>query len=171
MKKAILLVMHGSPPKDFPRREFGELMGLHSRLGSAEGKEREASLRRHDVLEARVRSWPRSAENDPYWAGSHELAEGLHRVSGLPVYVGFNEFCAPTIIDAIEEAVADGAEDIVVVTPMMTRGGGHAEQDIPQALETAARRHPEIGLRFAWPFESEQVAGFLWSQIRLIGGV
>lgn len=32
MKSVIVLAMHGSPPRDFPRADLAEFMSLHGRL-------------------------------------------------------------------------------------------------------------------------------------------
>jgi sirohydrochlorin cobaltochelatase len=165
MKTTIVLAVHGSPPKDFPRRELGEFFGLHGRLENASGAQQEQLQQRHDELEARMRAWPRTAENDPFHAASYEIAQNLARVVGLEVLVGFNEFCAPSLDEALDMAVAEGAQRIVVTTPMMTRGGGHAEHDIPAAIDCARQRHPEVELQYGWPFDPAEVAQFLAQQL------
>ena len=73
--------------------------------------------------------------------------------------VGFNEFCAPSLEETLDQAVLCGADRIVVVTPMMTPGGEHAEE-----------RHPKIAFAYAWPFEVNDVARFLAMQIEQIPG-
>lgn len=166
MKTLILLAMHGAPPNDFPPREAAEFFSLHMRLEhAAPGAEREQLQRRRDELDAKMRAWPRTAQNDPFWAGSQDLAAHLREATGREVIVGFNEFCAPTLDNAFDLAVAQGAERIVVVTPMMTRGGEHSEADIPAAIERARQRHPALTIRYVWPFDPADVAGFLAAQI------
>jgi sirohydrochlorin cobaltochelatase len=165
MKTIIVLAVHGSPPKDFPRRELAEFFGLHGRLENAAGKAQEQLQQRHDVLEARMRAWPRTVENDPFYAASHEIARKLAHALGPEVLVGFNEFCAPSLDEALDLAAQEGAERIVVTTPMMTQGGGHAEQDIPVALDRARERHPKIDFRYAWPFDPADVAEFLAKEL------
>jgi sirohydrochlorin cobaltochelatase len=165
MKTIIVLAMHGSPPTDFPRRELGEFFALHGRLETAPGEQREQLQRRHDELEAHMRAWPRTAENDPFYAGSHEIAGNLAHVMGLDVVVGFNEFCAPSLDEALDLAAQGGAERVVVTTLMMTRGGGHAEQDIPAAIDRARRRQAGIDFRYAWPFDPAEVAEFLAQEL------
>jgi sirohydrochlorin cobaltochelatase len=164
MKTIIVLAMHGSPPKDFPRRELGEFFGLHGRLENASGEQQEIR-KRHDELEARMRAWPRTAENDPFYAASQEIARNLAQVVGLDVLVGFNEFCAPSLDEALDMAVAEGAQRIVVTTPMMTRGGGHAEHDIPAAIDRARQRHAGVEFGYAWPFDAAEVAQFLAQEL------
>jgi sirohydrochlorin cobaltochelatase len=60
------------------------------------------------------------------------LAAQLAQARGLEVLVGFNEFCAPSLDEAFAQAVAQGAQRVVVITPMMTRGGEHAEALCPK---------------------------------------
>jgi sirohydrochlorin cobaltochelatase len=81
------------------------------------------------------------------------------------VIVGFNEFCAPSLDDALNRGIALGAEKVIVVTPMMTRGGEHAEVDIPAAIRAAQARHPEIPIIYAWPFRVSEVADFLAAHV------
>lgn len=164
MRVTIVLAMHGVPPSDFPRHETGELFRLHSQLERATGPEREALKQRHDELEEKMRSWPRNAENDPFYGGSQELAAHLAGVTGCEVIVGFNEFCGPSVEEAIEQAVSQGAEKVITITPMMTRGGEHSERDIASAVTAAQCRHPEIPMVYAWPFEVSEVAAFLAAQ-------
>lgn len=166
METVILLAMHGAPPRDFPGAEMAEYFSLHMRLehagdrAPAEWREREAAL------EARMRSWPRTPGNDPFWAASLDLASHLAGSTGLEVVVGFNEFCAPTIEEAVDEAVArPGSPRVVVITPMLTRGGEHAEVDIPAAIERAKRQHPQAAIEYAWPFDPADVARFLAARI------
>jgi len=166
MTSAIILAMHGALPGDFPQNETAEMFGLHARLHGAQGPEREALARRHDEIEERMREWPRTADNDPFWAASQELAEHLERESGLRVVAAFNEFCNPSIEDAIGLVVSGGAKDVLVMTPMMTRGGEHSEVDIPDAITRAQKAHPGVDIRFAWPFDPEDVARFLVQHAR-----
>lgn len=167
MKTVIVLAMHGAPPTDFPKPELMELFGLHARLEHITGPERAALERRHAELEARVRAWPRTAQNDPFYAGSQELAEHLSQATGYPdpALVAFNEFCAPSLDEAFEQAIAQSAQQIIVVTPMMTRGGEHSESDIPAAVQRAQSQYLDIPILYAWPFDASEVAKFLASQI------
>lgn len=165
MKTVIVLAMHGMPPKDFPRRETAELFRLGSQLEHAGGEEKAAMKRRHDEMDDKMRNWPRTKENDPYNAWSLELAASLSEVTGNEVIVGFNEFCAPDLDRAIEQAVECGAEQVTVVTLMITRGGNHSEVDIPSAVDQAKKRHPETTFVYAWPFDVSPVAQFLATHI------
>ncbi|HSJ55917.1 MAG TPA: CbiX/SirB N-terminal domain-containing protein [Anaerolineae bacterium] len=160
----IVLAMHGAPPTDVSPQEVAQLMGLHASLERVAGAEREALRRRYDALDAAMRARPRSAENDPFWAASHTLGQALARATECEVIVGFNEFCAPRLDEALDRA-AGQAERVVVVTPMMTRGGEHAEIEIPAEVEAARRRHHGVEFTYAWPFDVDDVARFLAGQI------
>jgi sirohydrochlorin cobaltochelatase len=149
---------------------MAELFGLHARLEHAGEAERPALEHRHAALDVKMRAWPRTPDNDPFYAGSSELAAQLRRVTGNDVIVGFNEFCAPSLDDALAQAVAQAAERIIVITPMMTQGGQHSEVDIPAAIRRMQERRPDIPIVYAWPFAVSEVARFLAGQISRYAG-
>lgn len=165
MSIVVVLAMHGAPPNDFPPEELAQLMGIHAGLERTSGEAHRALESRHAELEARVRNWPRDEQNDPFWAGSNALAEALREATGHEVIVGFNEFCAPSLDLALDAAASRGPEQVVVITPMMTRGGEHSESDIPAAIRGAEARHPGVSLLYVWPFQEEEVALFLAARI------
>lgn len=141
-------------------------MSLHARVGHG-GSPTAPDLRlRYHELEAKVKDWPRTAENDPFYAGSLELAEELQKASGLQVILGFNEFCAPSLDEAFAEAASQAAEKVIVLTPMMTRGGEHSAVEIPEAIRRAQTKYPGKIFVYAWPFPTEDVAAFLASQAK-----
>jgi sirohydrochlorin cobaltochelatase len=165
-KAVIVLAMHGAPPLDFPKAELAEFFGLQAKIGHGEGGAAlDAPGLRYKGLEAKIRAWPRAPQNDPFHAGSLDLAEQLRRASGHEVILGFNEFCAPTLNEAFDRAAALGSEKVIVLTPMMTRGGEHSAVDIPEAIRRARDRHPEKEFIYAWPFDTEDIAHFLASQV------
>jgi sirohydrochlorin cobaltochelatase len=162
----IVLAMHGAPPRDFPAREMAEFMGLHARLEHADAGAVPPPVRaRAADLERRVREWPRTPSNDPFWAASHELGRHLAEATGRCVLVGFNEFCAPDLDATLDLAVAGQTARVIVVTPMLTRGGGHAEADIPAAIARARDRHPHVAFVYAWPYDMAVVARFLAERV------
>ncbi|UCE10245.1 MAG: CbiX/SirB N-terminal domain-containing protein [Candidatus Thorarchaeota archaeon] len=165
-RTTIVLAMHGSPPTDFPREELVEFFGIHFRLEHVSQSISKQERARHDDLERRIRSWPRTSENDPYWNASQVLAQELSNEIGLEVVVGFNEFCEPSIDGSIEAAIESGSGKVTVVTPMMTKGGEHSEVDIPEAIERIQERYPEARIIYAWPYEVSEVAKFLAEQIQ-----
>jgi len=164
-KAIIVLAMHGAPPLDFPPEEMTEFMRLHARGGHTSKPDVGAQRLRYEELEAKMRAWPRTGQNDPFYAGSQDLARQLRQESGIEVIIGFNEFCAPTLDDALERAAAREAEKIVVITPMMTRGGEHSAIDIPEAIRRAQQKFPTQKIVYAWPFPTEDIARFLASQL------
>jgi len=164
-KVAIVLVMHGVPPKDFPVEDKNELLMLHHRLHSVAGPEASHMKRRHDELAESLLGWQRTPKNDPFFTASGKIAESLNKKTGWDVFLGFNEFCRPTVSEAMERAARAGAKKIVVVTPMMTRGGEHSEKDIPEAIEMGRRKFPEIEIVYAWPFGYDEIADFLSAHI------
>lgn len=165
MKTIIVLAMHGMPPADFPREATVEAFRLHAQLEHGQGAAREALEARYAAITARMRAWPRNEQNDPFAAASEELALALRQVTGYPVIAAYNEFCGPSLDEAFDIAVARGAEQIAVVTPMMTRGGEHSELDIPAAIARGQARHPGVPFRYAWPFDVAAVAGFMAAQV------
>jgi len=66
------------------------------------------------------------------------------------VVVGFNEFCAPDVGQALDQAAAGGARRVVLVTPMMTAGGEDAEVELPEQVAAAKWPHPGLAFVYAW---------------------
>lgn len=155
----LILVGHGEPPRDLPRkiiREYFELM---------EKRRTEIEEERFRRLEEEIASRPRTPENDPYFYGLMAIAEELRKTQGFTqVWVAFNEFCRPTLREALKEACSSDVDVIVVVTVMLTRGGHHSEEEIPSAIEEAKTfcRKPIV---YVWPIEPSDLARFLLSQV------
>lgn len=163
-KPVIVLAMHGTPPLDFPKEEKAALFSLRARLKHPPTDYSEIK-RRLDALDLKMRRWPRTDANDPFYAGSRKLAGHLREETKWNVIVGFNEFCSPDIGEAIDQAVATSPEKVIVITPMMTQGGSHSKGDIPEAIKHAREKHPETEIIYAWPFPAADVARFLSKQI------
>jgi len=164
-KSVIILATHGAPPRDFPRPEMGEFFKLHSQVEAGKTLE-PGEMERYHRLETKMRRWPRDERNDPFYTASTGLAAEMEKQTGMQVLVGFNEFCAPDIGQALDEAVSQGAGSITVVTPMLTRGGNHAEIEIAGIVNQAIERHPGVRIVYAWPFETTDTAGFLVRQVQ-----
>ena len=62
------------------------------------------------------------------------------------VAVGFMECNEPTIPDAIDHCVADGATSLTAV-PYFLHTGTHVCDDLPTLLEEAQTRHPGVTFR------------------------
>jgi sirohydrochlorin cobaltochelatase len=171
MSSVIVLAMHGSPPRDFPRVELGEYMSLHNMLEASPVSHSPALESRYEELEEKIRYWPRTSQNDPFFSSSVEVATELQRVCQQAVFLGFNEFCAPCLDEALESAASSGAQEIFVVTPMMTRGGEHSEKDIAMAVQKAQEKHTSLKFVYTWPFETSEVVEFLAAHIKKFDSV
>lgn len=152
---ALVLAAHGVPATDYPAWRVGLLMALEF---SGKMVKRIGFLRAwRETLEREVRVWARTPQNDPYKAAVDELAAGLSARLGWPALVGYNEFCAPTVDEAIDRAFADGAGRVIVLPTMLVRGNDRTEREIRKAVDRARERHPAVDLRYAWPFDQEQL--------------
>jgi len=82
---------------------------------------------------------------DPAWAGPLErLREAIRlRDPVMSVHLAFLEFLTPSLPEAIDLAVAEGAGRIDIV-PVFLAQGGHVRRDVPVMLEAARARHPEV---------------------------
>lgn len=135
------------------------LEGRRQSLGGGPGDEERA-------LDTKIRNWPRTAANDPYEAGFQHLAAALApRLAGADLFLAYNEFCAPTVEEAIARAVAEGAHTVTVIPSMITPGGVHSEVEIPAILDTLRPRFPHVEIRYAWPFDLGMVGDMLAAQV------
>jgi len=165
-KKGVILVGHGAAASDCPREWVTKLKTREAqrRLTGGEPSPEEVDLDR------RIRNWPRTPQNDPYKMGLESLAEHLRRVlNGTSLVVAYNDFCAPSLKDAVEATLMAGVHNITVVPTMMTPGGVHSETEIPELLSRLRFRYPDAEIRYAWPFDLSRVAGLLMEQIERNG--
>src|SRR5262245_26308217 len=159
---AVVLVGHGAVPTDCPRELVTELRALEGRRRASGGPVSAEEA----ALDTRLRRWPRTAATDPYQAGLEALAARLRPLLGdATLRVAYNEFCAPTLGEAIAGLVADGARRIVVIPSMLTPGGVHSEVDVPATLAGLRAAYPAITIRYAWPFDLDAVARLLAGQL------
>lgn len=170
---AVVLVGHGAPATNCPPRLVGELMSLEWRNSNShhqdaeEGRKTEDPLKRRAAeLDAKIRGWPRHSGNDPYKTGLEQLAETLKPLLPTDLFaVAYNEFCRPSIAEAIDGVIQKGAARVLVIPTMLTPGGVHSEVDIPRALELVRRSHPQVAIEYVWPFDLSQVARLLAAHI------
>ena len=87
-------------------------------------------------------------------------------LNGALFAMAYNEFCAPTLEEAVEDLVKQGATSIIVLTTMFTPGGSHSEVEIPEILDQLRPRFPDVVLRYAWPFDLQSVANTLAEQVK-----
>lgn len=157
-KISIVIVGHGSVPHDYPR--IKEYFEAHIKGGDE-----------YEKLEHELLYWPRNEENDPYWAGFMSVINDLKKTNSYhSVHPAFNEMCAPTVEEALNQALEQNPDKIVVVSIMLTPGGGHSEHDIPTAIEMFAEDHPKANIVYAWPYEVSEISNILVKQIEKFTG-
>ncbi|UPT74579.1 MAG: CbiX/SirB N-terminal domain-containing protein [Elusimicrobiota bacterium] len=161
--EAVVLIGHGGTASDTPKAAVGEL----KRLESERQARREAQMSpREAELDKLVREWPRTPETDAYKYGVEEIARALEpKLGGRRLVTAYNEFCAPSVEDAIDGLVAEGYKKISLISTMFTRGGIHAECEIPGIVLAASKKHPGVVIEYAWPFDADFIASFLASQL------
>jgi sirohydrochlorin cobaltochelatase len=161
--RGIVLVGHGGLPKDCPQELVTKLKRLEAQRRAAK-----VSASQEEVeLDQTIRRWPRTDATDPYRSGLEAVAARLRRrLDGVLFAVAYNEFCAPTLEEAVEDLVKQGATHITVATTMFTPGGSHSEVEIPETLAQLGPRHPSVELRYAWPFDIELIAETLFQQVK-----
>ncbi|MFT7637285.1 MAG: sirohydrochlorin cobaltochelatase [Candidatus Omnitrophota bacterium] len=166
-KNIIVLVMHGMPPKDFPIKDKQNMFRLKSKVESPAGNATLVEVDEFNSLDQKMRHWPRTEANDAFESASREIAEELEKSTQDKVIVGYNEFCTPNFDESLDMAVEAGATVVTIVTAMVTRGGSHSDDEIPEAIEAAKKRHPSVEFKYAWPYKSAHIAEFLAQQIKL----
>ena len=97
--KGVILVGHGGIPKGYSAE-------LVTKLKRLEAQRRAAGTPMSDEeyeLDQKIRLWPRTPEIDPYQAGLEKLATHLKPlIDGAHFSTAYNEFCTPTLEEAIE---------------------------------------------------------------------
>jgi sirohydrochlorin cobaltochelatase len=93
-----------------------------------------------EALLVMVHGSPRPEANDDMFAVVDVVRErGVYPI----VEVGFMECNEPSIPEAIDTCVMQGAERVIAV-PYFLHTGNHVADDLPTALEEAQERHPEV---------------------------
>lgn len=165
-QRGVLLVGHGGIPSDYPREYVTKLKTLEARRRAGRTEPTAEELE----LDRRIRQWPRNHETDPYRAGFEALAAHLKGLlADVHFALAYNEFCAPTVEDALEQMIQAGITTITVVPSMLTPGGSHSEIEIPESLERLRGRFPHAAIRYAWPFDLPAVATMLATQLQRFG--
>ena len=161
--QGVVLVGHGGIPTDCPPELVAKLKRLE---GQRRAGKLPMSAEERDV-DAMIRRWPRTKQTDPYQYGLEALAHALQPLlKNVHFAVAYNEFCAPTLEEAVEGLIQKGAMEITVATTMFTPGGSHSEIEIPEIISRLQERHPGVEIRYAWPFDLERIARALAEQIQ-----
>jgi sirohydrochlorin cobaltochelatase len=158
-----VLVGHGGVPRDYPRDRLLRLRGLEARRRAAGAPPSDEEA----ALDAELRHWPRTPATDPYQAGLQRLAAHLGpRLGAVRLAVAYNEFCAPTLAEAVRALAAEGARDIIAVPSMLTPGGVHTELEIPESIDALRVEFPHLDIRYAWPFRAERLVALFVEHLR-----
>jgi sirohydrochlorin cobaltochelatase len=158
----VVLVGHGQLPSDIPKELGSEYLKLKFKENRTRMEEE-----RFEELENVVLNWARNEVNDPYAHSLQTLASELSKIGGYEkVVVAFNEFCRPTVEEALVEVCNSDVDVVVVVTTMTTKGGEHSEKDMPELLEKMRKKCLKQ-IVYAWPFDVRAVARLLVETINL----
>jgi sirohydrochlorin cobaltochelatase len=156
---ALLLVGHGAPPRGYSGEKVRRLKTLEAHR-RRKGNQKAMSDEER-ILDAEIRAWPRTAETDPYQAGIERLATELRTQGATHLHVAYNEFCGPSVEDAIALMYAAGHRRIRVLPTMFTPGGVHSEEEIPEILVEARVQYPDLKLDYVWPFDLSRLASMM----------
>ena len=160
--RGVILVGHGGIPKDCPQELVTRLKRLEAQRRAAKAPPTQEELE----LDTKIRRWPRTPVTDPYQPGLESVAAQLRaQLDGVFFSVAYNEFCAPTLEESVEDLIRKGATHITVTTTMFTPGGSHSEIEIPEILAHLRRQYPGVELCYAWPFDLSMVAKMLQEQV------
>ena len=161
--KGVVLVGHGGIPKDCPQDLVTKLKRLEAQRRAAKQQPSQEELE----LDQKIRRWPRTKETDPYQSGLEAVGAMLRPyLNGALFAMAYNEFCTPTLEEAVEDLVKQGVTSITVLTTMFTPGGSHSEVEIPEILDHLRPLYPDVELRYAWPFDLQLIAKTLSEQLR-----
>ena len=162
-RRGVVLVGHGGIPKDCPQELVTRLKRLEAQRRAAHQPPSSEELE----LDQKIRRWPRTTVTDPYQSGLEAVGAVLRpHLNGVLFALAYNEFCAPTLEEAVEDLVGKGATHITVVTTMFTPGGSHSEVEIPEILDQLRPQYPDVELHYAWPFDLQLVANTLAEQVK-----
>jgi sirohydrochlorin ferrochelatase len=120
-------------------------------------------MSRKDALLVMVHGSPRPAANEEMF----RVVEVVKRRGVFPIVeVGFLECNAPSIPEAIDQCVAQGATRLLAV-PYFLHTGTHVAEDLPALLEQGRERHPDVEFRLGdYLGRSERLTDILEARIR-----
>lgn len=155
---SLLLVGHGGPAKDFPK--LTEYFKLHGKNSDEARK-----------IEDEMAHWPRTEHNDAYWGGFMKIARSLEQSRAFSsMQIAFNEMCAPSVEEALDELAKQRPDTILVTSIMVTPGGVHSEKDIPLSIENFKEQHPDIVVIYAWPYDTRLISSFVVDHVKTFTG-
>ena len=82
---------------------------------------------------------------DPLWRGPIEsVATQVRALSpATPVACAYLELCTPSLAEAVQQLVTQGATHVTVV-PMFLGTGRHARTDLPELVQALQQNHPGV---------------------------
>lgn len=151
-KSGVVLAAHGLPPLDWleKNRELWERME-----------------RQEQRISEELADWPSSAENNPFAFEVEKLAERVKEIGGYEILeVGYSRFGGPSVAEAIEKAIVQGAERVIVVATLFAERDIDIETDIPETVTALQEHHPEVEIIYAGPpFDPKKHADLIVSKI------
>ena len=89
---------------------------------------------------------------DPDWARPVERLKRMlsERMHGALVEAAYLEHMSPTLEQAADDLVTQGATELSIV-PVFIAQGGHLREDLPRRVEAIVARHPAVPVRIAPP--------------------
>lgn len=146
MKKVgVIIAAHGDVPLDY-------------NMDKAEGM--------MEKISEIVRKLPRNIDkiNDPSKLETENLAKKVGEKLGIPVEVGYAEFCSPGIPETVKHLSDKGVEKIIVV-PLFFTHCKHTEKDIPKILEEVKKQVVNTEIEYTNPL-IEEIVEVLADKIR-----
>ena len=89
-----------------------------------------------------------------------DVAGLLGSMTTVKVYAAHMDLAEPTIGQAFDQAVADGAQHIFIF-PYFLSPGRHSREDIPRMCAEAAAKHPSVEWHCSGPFGPDPMLGDL----------
>lgn len=84
-------------------------------------------------------------------AQTHRIADLVAAARpGTIIELGFLEMSDPPAARALDDLVARGCRQIVVL-PLLLLGAGHAKSDVPAVVVEGRQRHPEVAIAYGSP--------------------
>lgn len=137
-------ILHSAPKSCEQNREcplYDKCRGENFKIKTLTSDAASPSLvTRHSSLLVMVHGSPKPESNDAMFRVVEQVRA---RREYSRVAVGFMECNAPSIPDAIEELVENGAQRIVAV-PYFLHAGTHVADDLPALLEAAQDEHSDV---------------------------
>ena len=153
--ESVILVGHGGLPEGCPQ----DIVSKLKRLEMERRRKGVPASEEEKELDRKIRDWPRTPESDPYKVGLEKLAKQLaDKMPDTKIVAAYNEFCAPSIEDAVDDLVTSGIKRISLISSMFTPGGSHSDKEIPEDVEELRKKYPDVNFQYAWPFDLSKIA-------------